>query len=301
MWIAQSATHVRIDEKRLAAYEVDATAEAEAEADGDRGGAAGAEEATAALVIQLDAINFGSGWHPMLRKPAGRSGSVTVATAYREHAERVGGLSAAELATITTESCARILGQDAGGEAGELMALFARSLGDLGRFVESLFGGRFTELVDGAGGSAARLVDVLLEMPMYRDVASYRGRRVPLLKRAQITVHDLAVAFAGRGPGRFVDVDRLTLFADNLVPHVLRIDGVLRVAPELEERIARGELLVHGSPEEVELRAVAVAAVERLSDRTGVAPRRIDAALWRRGGGTAYKAVPRPRCRTTAY
>ncbi len=39
---------------------------------------------------------------------------------------------------------------------------------------------------------------------------------------------DLAAAFRGQGPGRFRDLDRLTLFADNLVPHVLRREGVLR-------------------------------------------------------------------------
>jgi hypothetical protein len=138
-------------------------------------------------------------------------------------------------------------------------------------------------------------------MPMYRDEATYLGRTVPFLKRAQITVHDLAVAFDDRGPGAFGDVDRLTMFADNLVPHVLRVDGVLRLDPALEARIGRGDLLAYGSREEVELRAIAVHAVERLAERRGVAPRHIDGALWRRGGGTRYKAVPRPRCRTSAY
>jgi Potential Queuosine, Q, salvage protein family len=293
-WVAERATHVRIDEARLAAYDVDVEAEVEHAAAGD-------EEMIAALVIQLDAINFGSGWHPVLRKPPGRSGSAAIASAYRDHVERAGGFSAAELATMTPDSCARILGQDAGGGAADLMALYARSLRDLGRFVGSTFGGRFTAFVADARGSAARLVELLLEIPMYRDEVTYGGRRVPLLKRAQITVHDLATAFDGQGPGSFADADRLTMFADNLVPHVLRVDGVLRLEPALEDRIARGELLAYGSPEEVELRATAVAAVERLAERTGVAPRQLDGALWRRGGLPRYKAVPRPRCRTTAY
>ena len=43
-------------------------------------------------------------------------------------------------------------------------------------------------------------------------------------KRAQITANDLALA----GVAEFPDLDRLTIFADNLVPHVLRVDGVLR-------------------------------------------------------------------------
>jgi Potential Queuosine, Q, salvage protein family len=297
-WVAGRARHVHIDQARLAEYAVDA--------DHDDAGDAGAwlpddVEAATALVVQLDTVNFGSGWHPVLRKAQGRSGSVTISTAFRARAEREGVLRAAELARLTPDGCARILGQDAEGEAGELMALFARSLGDLGRFVTSRFGGSFTAMVGAAGGSAARLVEILLDMPLYRDIPAYLGHPVPLLKRAQITVHDLGTAFGGEGLGRFTDVDRLTMFADNLVPHVLRVDGVLTVDPTLAARIERGELLAYGSPEEVELRAVALHAVELLARRTGDPPRRLDERLWRRGGEPRYKAVPRPRCSTTAY
>ena len=97
------------------------------------------------------------------------------------------------------------------------------------------------------------------------------------------------------------DLDRLTAFADNLVPHVLRLDGVLRLDPELERRIEAGELLEHGSPEEVELRACAVHAVELLSTATPLTPAEIDAVLWNRGAAERYKSVPRPRSRNTAY
>ena len=53
-------------------------------------------------------------------------------------------------------------------------------------------------------------------MPFFADPGFY--------KRAQIVPNDLAVA----GVADFRDLDRLTIFADNLVPHVLRVDGVLR-------------------------------------------------------------------------
>jgi Potential Queuosine, Q, salvage protein family len=297
-WVAERAAHARIDDERLSKYTVDTSAGTNAT---DEARPVGDDENVTALVVQLDAINFGSGWHPVLRKPSGRSGSATIATAYGERAERHGVLSANELTSLTAEQCAQMLGQDPIGEAGDLMALFAGALNELGRFVVSRFGGCFTGLVAEAGGSAARLVDLLREMPMYRDQVTYQGRQVPFLKRAQITVHDLATAFDGRGPGAFFDVDRLTMFADNLVPHVLRVDGVLRLDPALEARISRCELLAYGSPEEVELRAGAVVAVERLSQRTGVAPRHLDTALWHRGGLPRYKAIPRPRCRTFAY
>src|SRR5439155_24299803 len=117
-------------------------------------------------------------------------------------------------------------------------------------YVLSEFGGSFRALVDAADGSAERLVSVLAEMPFYRDVGFY--------KRAQLTAADLTVAHVAH----FGDLDRLTIFADNLVPHVLRVDGILRYDPELLERINREELIAAGSREEQEIRACALHAVE---------------------------------------
>jgi hypothetical protein len=92
------------------------------------------------------------------------------------------------------------------------------------------------------------------------------------------------------------------LFADNLVPHVLRVDGVLKATPELVERIDRGELLAPDCAEEVELRACALHAVDLLAAlRPELPAHRLDSLLWNRGGQPRYKAVPRHRTRTTAY
>jgi hypothetical protein len=121
---------------------------------------------------------------------------------------------------------------------------------------------------------------------------------VPFFKRAQIAAADLHVA--GIAPAG--DLGRLTLFADNLVPHVLRLDGVLEFDERLVGRIDEGLLLEHGSPEEVEIRACALHAVELLvaahGDTTATA---VDNALWNRGALARYKARPRHRARTTAY
>jgi Potential Queuosine, Q, salvage protein family len=40
-------------------------------------------------------------------------------------------------------------------------------------------------------------------------------------KRARITANDLVLA----GVASFADVDRLTVFADSLLPHVLRLEA----------------------------------------------------------------------------
>ena len=38
------------------------------------------------------------------------------------------------------------------------------------------------------------------------------------------------------------------MFADNLVPHVLRLDGILHFDDRLVDRIEREQLIEHGSP-----------------------------------------------------
>jgi hypothetical protein len=115
-------------------------------------------------------------------------------------------------------------------------------------------------------------------------------------KRAQIVPHDLALA----GVAEFDDLDRLTIFADNLVPHVLHCDKVLIYDPALAERIDAGAVLPLGGPER-EIRACALHACELISQRTGLPPRTIDNWLWNRGQAPEYKARPRHRCRTVFY
>ncbi len=255
---------------------------------------AGDREQRGAFVICLDAINFGSGWWPTIRKRPGHSGYGTIAAALGEHADRHGAWTAAELAGLSAGEVAAVLGQDPGHP---LMAKFATALRDVGERVAGEHDGSFAVLVEAAEGSAATLAGTLASWDSFADVSSYEGEPVPFYKRAQIAAADLDRV----GAASFADLDRLTAFADNLVPHVLRLDGVLRLDPALAAAIDRGELLVHGSPEEVELRACAVHAVELLAAASGRSPAEIDGILWRRGGGARYKETPRPRSRNTAY
>jgi hypothetical protein len=244
-------------------------------------------EAVARYVLIMDATNFGSGWFGELDVPAGEIATAVFARRLTAHARARGEpWTAAELRGLDAYAVGDVLGQD---PAHELLALYTGALHELGTWL----GERTAlEAIAAAGGSAARLVGQLVAgMPAYADPG--------LLKRAQITVNDLALA----GVAQFADIDRLTIFADDLVPHVLRCDGVLRYAPALAERIDAGEPLRHGEPMEVELRACAVEACERLAVRAGVAPRLLDNWLWNRGTELLAAGGPmRPhRTRTTAY
>lgn len=263
--------------------------------------------ATLAYIVTLDTVNFGSGYFPHLHKRPGLSGYFTIASALKDYFAAHGPPDAETLVRLTPADCHRIFGQEPdGGPRSELMALFARALNDLGRLLLDRFGGDFARLVAAAGNRAEQLVYILAEMPFFRDVAVYDGLEVAFYKRAQLMCADLWLAFRGEGYGYFADIDNLTIFADNLVPHVLRVDGVLVYDPDLADRIDRGEPVPAGSPEEVEIRACAVHAAELMVAelrRTGrqVTARELDYLLWNLGQEPKYKARPRHRTRTVFY
>ncbi|MDQ6835560.1 MAG: queuosine salvage family protein [Actinomycetota bacterium] len=295
--VAARARHVRIDAQRIAPYA--AALPATADVPGPDPTAHyfdGPPEAVSAFILCLDAINFGSGWWPTVRKRNGRSGYLTMASGLADRFRARGPWTAEELAGIELREIAEVLGQD---PEHELMPLYAAALRDLGQRVAMDMHGRFAAVAESADESAVVLATRLSGWNCFSDTSTYDELEVPFFKRAQLACADLQAA----GVARFGDVHRLTAFADNLVPHLLALDGVLNLDRDLARRIEAGELLVHDSPEEVELRACALHAVELLSEAAQhrLCPAEIDMVLWTRGQEPRAKARPRPRSRTTAY
>jgi hypothetical protein len=288
--VAERARHVRIEHDRIAEYASALPAQSPPAPDLAPGAS---DEERAAFSLQLNAVNFGSGWFPTLRKPAGLSGFRTVEAGLKAR----GPWTAQELTRLdATEVAATFGGQD---PKHPLMGQFAHALQKLGKRVLANHGGSFLEFARLGNGSAVALVDRLARMPTWHDFSLYDGRIiVPFFKRAQLAAADLHL----QGIAPADDIAALTLFADNLVPHVLRLDGVLVFDDDLVARIDRGELIEHDSPEEIEIRACAVHAVELLVAAHGATTATaVDNTLWHRGGAPRYKAHPRHRSRSTAY
>ena len=243
-------------------------------------------EVVARYVLILDAINFGSGWFGTLRTAPGEGDLTAITRRLTEHARAEGEpWTAAQLRTLDAAAVAEVLAQD---PAHELMELYARALVALGGWLGRR--GALEAIEAEAAGSAARLASALASgMPYFADRGFY--------KRAQITANDLVLA----GVVEFADVDRLTIFADNLVPHVLRVDGMLVLAPELAAKVDAGEELRSGSAMETELRACAVHACELLAQRWEVAPRVLDNWLWNRGQHAPYTDSRPHRTRSVFY
>ena len=281
--VAGSARWVAIDEEALGAYDLAGPPPQPPPLDPERHYLEGSAEDVTTYLLCLDAINFGSGWFPLLRKRPFSSGYHTVAWALADHFRAEGAPTNAALRGMTADRVAAILGQDA---SVELMGLFAQALRDLGRFLGERSA---SDVVRGAQGSAELLAASLAGgMAMFADHGFF--------KRAQIVPSDLALA----GVAEFADLDRLTIFADNLVPHVLRCDGVLVYEESLAAHVDSGALLPMDARER-EIRACAVHACELLAARLGVAPRALDTWLWNRGQDEAYKARLRHRTRTVFY
>ncbi|HUC08726.1 MAG TPA: hypothetical protein VMR96_11625, partial [Solirubrobacterales bacterium] len=127
-WVAGRARSVRIDAGALAPYAAGLPEGAEPPAadpatelvEGDR-------EARTAFVLCLDAINFGSGWWPTIRKRPGRSGFFTIAGGLAERFRQSGAWSPVELSRLDAAAVAETLGQD---PEHPLIEQFAASLRD---------------------------------------------------------------------------------------------------------------------------------------------------------------------------
>src|SRR5262249_30200669 len=144
------------------------------------------------------------------------------------------------LAEISPAECAELLGQPRSGAPMELMTMFATAWNELGALLCERYDGQVAGLVEDAGERAQRMIVLLGQLTCWRDVSRYEELTLPFMKRARLSVLGLEVAAREHGRRRFVDLADVPIFADNLIPHVLKVDGLLAFAPELEARIVRG-------------------------------------------------------------
>ncbi len=176
-----------------------------------------------------------------------------------------------------------------------------------GQVLMDRFQGSFIHVLEEAGGSAVELVHLLAaEFASFNDTTTYHGNKVYFFKRAQLLVQDLWTTFSGDTWGDFVDLEKLTAFADYKLPQVLRHLGIIRYEPELAELIQRLEHIPSGTPEEVEIRAATIWAVELLRRELGrrgqeVSSAQLDCWLWHLGQDDTYRSLPYHRTRTIFY
>jgi uncharacterized ubiquitin-like protein YukD len=291
-WVLQQARHVTINHDKIPSYTAFVVGgRRPVTLDPGLHHVTDDREETAAYILALDSINFGSGYFDS------RLEYETIAGGLKKAFEQ-GKLNRPEQwITAKPEDFSRLLSVP----MNELMALFAQHLQESGKKIIEEYQGSVLNLLEQSGYSALKLADIAAGWDSFHDAPPYKGQQIPLLKRAQILAADMQLALGG-----FTDMDKLTIFADNMVPHVLRCDGVIGYDAELAANIDQGVYLPAGSDEEIEIRAAAICAVELMKQAAhneghAVTSVNLDHMLWHRGYEPELYKKPRHRTLTTAY
>jgi len=271
-------------------------------------GAAGTVEETAAYVLALDAINFGSGYFAVAKQKNLGLEYADLALSLRRAFDGNILKTPAQWAVVDARQCHDIFGIPVRSDAAldALMQLFASHLNEAGGMLQSRYQGQVLNLLLDCKKSAVRLAETVALWPGFADVTNYDGLPVPIYKRAQILAADMHLALGGTGLADFNDLAQLTIFADNMVPHVLRQDGILTYAPDLAAAIEAGVEIAPDTAEEVELRAVAIHAAECLvlsaqEQGHNVSALDLDRIIWNRGYTQDYISKPAHRTMTVWY
>lgn len=189
----------------------------------------------------------------------------------------------------------------------EKMALFHEA----GAVLAAKYGGRYfnfiqscsPRLYDNGKGLVERLV---AEFPRYNDVSQYAGHEVKFYKLAQLGFWQIYSGLSPQGGFRLDDPQKMTAFADYIVPVALRLMGMTSYSPELENAINTYQMIPRDSRQEVEIRAHCLYATALLADEVNKlrqAERRviipqIDARLWTHYHTTSW---PHHMTRTIMY
>jgi hypothetical protein len=171
----------------------------------------------------------------------------------------------------------------------EKMAVFHQA----GEVLASKYGGRFVNFVKSCPprlyGEGNGLVDRLVkEFPRFNDVSQYDGYEVKFYKLAQLGYWDMYSGLGSTGGFKLEDPQKLSAFADYIVPVALRLMGMTSYSPGLEKAVDSYQMIPRDSREEIEIRAHSLYATALLAeevnkirpaDRQVIIPQ-IDARIW---------------------
>jgi hypothetical protein len=166
-------------------------------------------------------------------------------------------------------------------------------LHQVGEVLVEKYDGRFHKFVqacsprlyDRGNGLIERLVK---EFPRFNDVSPFDGHEIKFYKLAQLGVWMLYSTLHKTGKFRLDDPEKMTAFADYIVPVALRLLGVTSYSKELENAINTHQLIPRDSRQEIEIRAHCLYSTALLAEEINkvrgpkeqVIIPQIDARLW---------------------
>jgi len=184
-------------------------------------------------------------------------------------------------------------------------------LRSVGEVLSTHYDGHFHRFIDAGpprlyANGEGLLERLVKEFPRFNDVSRYGEHEVKFFKLAQLGLWLLHSAFHRSGGFRLEDIEKMTAFADYILPVALRVMGILSYSPALSEAVEQRQLISRDSTQEIEIRAHTLYATALLTeeinkrrppDRQVIIPQ-IDARLW-----THYHAtfLPHHLTRTIMY
>jgi hypothetical protein len=166
-------------------------------------------------------------------------------------------------------------------------------LHQVGAVLADKYEGRFHKFVqacsprlyDHGNGLIERLVK---EFPRFNDVSQFEGHEIKFYKLAQLGVWMLYATLHQNGKFRLDDPEKMSAFADYIVPVALRLLGITAYSKELETAINTHQLITRDSRQEIEIRAHCLYATALLTEEINklrgpkeqVIIPQIDARLW---------------------
>jgi len=163
----------------------------------------------------------------------------------------------------------------------------------VGSVLAEKYDGRFHNFVKSCSprlyDNGAGLIDRLVkEFPRFDDVSPYDGQTIKIYKLPQLGIWLAYSSLRKGGQLAVEDIDKMTAFADYIVPVALRLLGITSYSPKLEHAINSYRMIPRDSRWEVEIRAHCIYATALLTeeinnirpkDRQIIIPQ-IDARLW---------------------
>ena len=166
-------------------------------------------------------------------------------------------------------------------------------LHQVGKVLAEKYNGRFhnfvhacsPKLYDNGNGLIDRLV---IEFPRFNDVSMLDGHEIKFYKLAQLGIWMLYSTLHSSGKFRLDDPQKMTAFADYIVPVALRLLGITSYSKELEHAINTYQLIPRDSRWEIEIRAHCIYSTALLREEVNklrppdaqVIIPQIDARLW---------------------
>jgi hypothetical protein len=166
-------------------------------------------------------------------------------------------------------------------------------LHQVGQVLEACYAGRFHNFVQSASprcyDNGKGLLDKMVaEFPRFQDVSRYDGHEVKFYKLAQLGIWMLYAGLHASGGFRLEDPEKMTAFADYIVPAALRILNITSYSPTLEKAINSYRMIPRDTTQEIEIRAHCLYATALLREEINklrppdmqVIIPQVDARLW---------------------